>query len=64
MNLLWNWLLERIDHGLHSFQLSALSHIVRVRQLLTYSFIDYKLIGFDLIETIYLLFKSENIFGF
>jgi hypothetical protein len=29
MNLLCNWLSERIDHGLHSFQLSALSHIVR-----------------------------------
>ncbi|CAG2109244.1 unnamed protein product [Medioppia subpectinata] len=29
MNLLCNWLSERIDHGLHLFQLSALSHIVR-----------------------------------
>ncbi|XP_074603167.1 calcium-dependent secretion activator 1 isoform X3 [Brevipalpus obovatus] len=41
MNLIANWLNERIDHGLHSVQSSALSHIVRKM----YS--DFELQGFE-----------------
>ncbi|UYV74068.1 hypothetical protein LAZ67_11002026 [Cordylochernes scorpioides] len=29
MNMIMSWLTERSDHGLHSFQLAALSHITK-----------------------------------
>lgn len=30
INMLCNWLSERMDHGLHYYQCAALSHIVKV----------------------------------
>lgn len=42
INILCNWLSERLDHTLHPYQCTCLAHIVKVRPHKTVSRIRYK----------------------
>ena len=50
INMLCNWLSERLDHSLHPYQCTCLAHIVKVIQ---FSFLFFNIKQIILIKTIF-----------
>lgn len=64
--MICTWLSERMDRGLHSFQLAALSHIAKVSitQFLTFTFIYIMYIELFCFTLIYYFIEYlEHLFG-
>lgn len=74
INMLCNWLSERLGHSLHFYQCTCLAHIVKVNHIISFNSMFYRMLQHYCIQQIFgqqiwtkigfIVFSLENLFGF